>query len=183
MLKKIFVNTVISCSMFVGMNVYASNHSVTLGYAQTQVDNNELNLKGLNAQYRYEWDSPLGLLVSLTYTKGDMVEQTTNVIYETNQKYFSYMMGPTYRFNNYMSIYALTGLANMKHKSADYTVGGSNIYNESLSKTEFAYGAGLIINPTQNVSLNVGYEGTNWKYADEDRIALNGWSVGLGYRF
>ena len=41
-------------------SVFADNHTFSLGYAQTEVEG-FTDLKGINAQYRYEWDSPFSL--------------------------------------------------------------------------------------------------------------------------
>ncbi|MDY6451089.1 Ail/Lom family outer membrane beta-barrel protein [Acinetobacter faecalis] len=161
-------------------SVFADNHSFSLGYAQSKIS--DIDLKGVNAQYRYEWNSPFSLISSISYLKGDVTEQEYLEIYNTDIKYFSYMMGPAYRFNNYVSVYATTGISNIKVKSTDI-IGANNPETDTISKTEFAYGAGVIVNPTQNVTVNVGYEGTSWKHADEKRLNLNGWNVSLGYRF
>ncbi|HBQ66867.1 MAG TPA: Ail/Lom family protein, partial [Leclercia adecarboxylata] len=55
--------------------------------------------------------------------------------------------------------------------------------HDSLSEksTSFAYGAGLMINPVENVSMTLGYEGTE---ADlNGNYAINGFILGIGYRF
>ncbi|MDY6455943.1 Ail/Lom family outer membrane beta-barrel protein [Acinetobacter faecalis] len=93
-------------------SVFADNHSFSLGYAQSKIS--DIDLKGVNAQYRYEWNSPFSLISSISYLKGDVTEQEYLEIYNTDIKYFSYMMGPAYRFNNYVSVYATTGISNIK---------------------------------------------------------------------
>jgi putative virulence related protein PagC len=53
--------------------------------------------------------------------------------------------------------------------------------SRSEKSTSFAYGAGVQFNPTPELAINVGYEGTN---ADLDgNYAINGFNVGVGYRF
>ena len=53
--------------------------------------------------------------------------------------------------------------------------------SESYKSTSFAYGAGIIINPLENLTVNVGYEGTT---ADlDDNYSINGFNIGVGYRF
>ncbi|EEV2005100.1 outer membrane beta-barrel protein, partial [Escherichia coli] len=44
-----------------------------------------------------------------------------------------------------------------------------------------AYAAGVIINPWGNMSVNVGYEGT--KADIYGKHSVNGFTVGVGYRF
>ena len=53
--------------------------------------------------------------------------------------------------------------------------------SESRHSTSIAYGAGVIINPIENLTENGGYEGTT---ADiEDKYQINGFNIGVGYRF
>lgn len=51
----------------------------------------------------------------------------------------------------------------------------------STTKTNFAYGAGIVINPIKNVSVNLGYEGT--KIDMNGSHSINGFNLGVGYRF
>ncbi|MFC6053291.1 hypothetical protein A6M14_10030 [Acinetobacter sp. Ac_877] len=181
------MNKYLKYSLLIAMTAssytFADNHSFSLGYAQSKIS--DLDLKGVNAQYRYEWNSPFSLISSVSYLKGDVSEQDGLDVYKTDVKYFTYMMGPAYRFNNYVSIYATTGISNIKLKSTDFTIGGTTEPADptKTSKTELAYGAGLIVNPTRNFTVNLGYEGTNLKFADELRIKVNGWNASIGYRF
>lgn len=52
---------------------------------------------------------------------------------------------------------------------------------EAAKVTGFAWGAGIIVNPMANLSLTVGYEGTNVDL--EGSRNLNGFNIGTGYRF
>ncbi|WP_312132244.1 Ail/Lom family outer membrane beta-barrel protein, partial [Leclercia sp.] len=47
--------------------------------------------------------------------------------------------------------------------------------------TSFAYGAGVQFNPTPELAIHVGYEGTTADLGDDYEI--DGWNVGVGYRF
>lgn len=161
-------------------SVFADNHTFSLGYAQSKIS--DIDLKGVNAQYRYEWNSLFSLISSISSLKGDLSEQYSSDLYKTDIKYFTYMMGPAYRFNNYVSVYATTGISYIKVKSTDI-ISNNSPEVDNISKTELAYGAGVVVNPTQNFAINVGYEGTSWKHAEEKRLNLNGWNVSLGYRF
>ncbi|WP_435526336.1 Ail/Lom family outer membrane beta-barrel protein [Escherichia coli] len=51
----------------------------------------------------------------------------------------------------------------------------------SKKSTSFAYAAGVMINPTSNITINVGYEGTRAKLGDN--YSMNGFNIGVGYRF
>ncbi|WP_156964249.1 Ail/Lom family outer membrane beta-barrel protein, partial [Trabulsiella guamensis] len=51
----------------------------------------------------------------------------------------------------------------------------------SEKSTSFAYGFGVTFNPVDNLSINAGYEGTQANL-DGNR-SINGFNVGVGYRF
>lgn len=103
--------------------------------------------------------------------------------------YYSFLAGPAYRLNDYISFYGLVGISHTKAKG-DYewrnSVGADEsdgYLSESVSKksTDFAYAAGVIINPWGNMSVNIGYEGT--KADIYGKHSVNGFTVGVGYRF
>lgn len=165
----------------------ADNHTVSLGYAQSKVEDFK-NIRGVNVQYRYEWDSPLSIIGSFSYMKGDDSYSESNDGGITNEytgkvdgKYYSLLAGPGYRLNDYVSLYALAGIA---HTKLEDTTTWSTQYSESTSesKTSFAYGAGVVVNPVEYLSVNIGYEGSRVKYG-ESQHAINGFNVGIGYRF
>ncbi|WP_340621634.1 Ail/Lom family outer membrane beta-barrel protein [Xenorhabdus siamensis] len=76
---------------------------------------------------------------------------------------------------------------------------GWNSYNEnidnkhntkfSLRTNNIAYGAGIEINPVKNITLYLAYEGTLSKFTDTVPYGegtnnyINGFNVGIGYRF
>lgn len=174
-------------SLFVSTCALADNHTVSVGYAQSKVQDFK-NIRGVNLQYRYEWDSPVSVIGSFTYMKGDESYSDRTDFYgdisgydgKTDVKYYSVLAGPAWRINDYVSFYALAGIANIK--AEDKTTYLSH-YSEELkeSKTSFAYGAGVAFNPVDNLSVNIGYEGTRAKFGKN--ITMNGFNVGVGYRF
>ncbi|EJA5988923.1 Ail/Lom family outer membrane beta-barrel protein [Salmonella enterica] len=150
--------------------------------------------KGVNLKYRYEFDDNWGVIGSFTYawekydghinandpSDGDSVNAKGSI----KGNYFSLLAGPAYRINDYVSGYAMIGLANSKIKySADYAYKaggsmGSGSYSEDRNKTSFAYGVGLQFNPFKNIAIDVAYEGSgsgDWN--------TNGFNVGVGYSF
>lgn len=163
----------------------ADSQTISLGYAQSKVQDFK-NMRGVNAKYRYEWDSPISILGSFTYmsTSGNLFDEESNEYtdYDDNVKvkYYSLLVGPAYRLNEYVSFYALGGIAKDKvdlsqnYHHSDYTY----TENSNDSKTAFAYGAGVQINPTQNIAIDLGYEGSKIKDAK-----INGFNIGIGYRF
>ena len=154
---------------------FAQQHTVSLGYAQSEIEDN-FDINGINVQYRYETASPVSVLASMSYQTGDEKFSYADESIKTDVKHFSLLAGPAYRFNALFSAYALAGFAHTKAEST-YK---DNFYSESidLKETNFAYGAGVIVTPTPQLSLNVGYEGT-----EVDSAKFNGFNVGVGYRF
>lgn len=186
-MKKISLAVFVAASLASGAAL-ADNHTVSLGYAQSKVENFK-NIRGVNAQYRYEWDSPLSVIGSFTYMSGDDDQKyyvdSDSVKNHIDVKYYSLMAGPAYRINEYVSLYALGGVAHTKADVDTKWVNAGDGYTQkdSLSEksTSFAFGAGVQFNPTDELAVNVGYEGTN---ADIDGShSINGWNVGVGYRF
>lgn len=155
---------------------FAESHTVSLGYAQLKAD--DVKLKGVNAQYRYEWDSPLSALVSSSYLTGNDRSDYRTGYENVDAKYFSLLAGPAYRINEYVSAYAIGGLAQTRTDYEEKSYNGSYYSSEKNNKTSFAYGVGAIFNATPNVSINIGYEGTK-----VSGNKVNGFNIGAGYRF
>lgn len=162
-----------------------SNHTVSLGYAQSKIETGP-TLKGVNAKYRYEWDSPISIITSLTYTaRGvDGIYDDDGSIGKSKLdfKYWSFSAGPAYRFNEFISIYSLLGYNANSVKLNDISNSHDSLTYKGRS---FMYGAGILINPMDKLSLELGYEGSSLKYDEfsHKRLAINGFNVGVGYRF
>jgi opacity protein-like surface antigen len=67
-MKKVSLAILAAATMMSGA-VLADNHTVSLGYAQSDFENLG-DIRGVNVQYRYEWDSPLSVMGSFTYMSG-----------------------------------------------------------------------------------------------------------------
>lgn len=186
-MKKLSLAVLVISGLTSGM-AFADNQSVSIGYAQSDVQDFK-NIRGVNLQYHYEFDSPFSVVGSFTYMSGsedrhyyvDSDAVNTNI----DVKYYSLLVGPAYRINDYVSLYALGGAARTKADAdVKWLNAGSNDImraSESYKSTSFAYGAGVIINPIENLTVNVGYEGTT---ADlDDNYSINGFNIGIGYRF
>ena len=184
---KITALALLCSGLLLSNSVLADNHTLSVGYAQSKVEDFK-NIRGVNLQYRYEWNSPVSIIGSFSYMKGDdsyserveAFDDISGYNGKTDVKYYSLLAGPAYRINDYFSLYALVGMA---HTKAEDKVTYLTQYSEefSASKTSFAYGAGVVINPTDYLSVNIGYEGTRVKF--NDNVAVNGFNIGLGYRF
>ncbi|BAS35805.1 TPA: Ail/Lom family outer membrane beta-barrel protein [Klebsiella variicola] len=186
-MNKMSLAVLLVVSMTSGM-VFADNHTVSIGYAQSKVQDFD-NINGVNLQYRYEFDSPVSVLASFSYMQGDGEQNYhyygDSVKNSADVKYYSLLVGPAYRINNYVSFYALGGAAYVKATGTTkwINVGDVTANYEDISEksTSFAYGVGVIINPVENFSVNIGYEGTQADLAGN--YSINGFNVGIGYRF
>lgn len=191
--KKLGIVVLFLSGLSVGTSVQAGDHTVSVGYAQSKVQDFK-NIQGVNIQYRYEWDSPVSMMGTFTYMKGDDSGSYTDYYGDsyTNHvdvKYYSFLAGPAYRINDFISFYGLIGVAHTKvsggyewHNSVGAnSVGGHDSGDLSGKSTSFAYAAGFTINPYENLSVNVGYEGS--KANVYGKRSINGFNVGMGYHF
>jgi len=103
-------------------------------------------------------------------------------------KYYSLSVGPAWRFNQYISVYGLLGLNYNKvdYRESGYNYEGHYVYmgDSALSekKTSLMYGAGVQINPMENLAIDVGYEGSRLDVADKE-MSIDGFILNLGYTF
>lgn len=162
----------------------AANHTVSLGYGQSKISDSDglKDLNGVNAQYRFENQTPWGGVVSASYLTGDKTISEEGGRVKIDAKYFSLLAGPSYRFNEYVSAYALAGFSHVKGENDERDYDGSYHSIEKGSDTGFAYGVGVSVNPVQNIAINLGYEGTKIKDSG-DSLKLNGFNISVGYRF
>lgn len=165
------------------------NHSLTLGYSQAKVQDFK-NIYGANAKYRYEWtDSPWGVITSFTYmggTKGYREVSGRNILQEHAKiNYYSLSAGPTYRFNDVVSVYGVLGMNISKVDSSYYRQRDQNSpqvittrSNSNKTKGAFMYGAGIQINPWENLAIDIGYEGSRVDINGKERT-INGFNIGI----
>ncbi|MCT7051592.1 Ail/Lom family outer membrane beta-barrel protein, partial [Salmonella enterica] len=100
-------------------------------------------------------------------------------------RYLNIMAGPTYRFNDYVSLYGMVGVANNRIEGSydknDHGYYGSAISydheNNDQRATNASYSVGVQTNPFANVVFDVAYEGS------AGSLRTNGFNVGLGYKF
>ncbi|NDK98247.1 Ail/Lom family outer membrane beta-barrel protein [Photorhabdus bodei] len=168
----------------------AEQHTASIGYAYVKPQDVSA-LNGATLSYRYELDDQWGLLSSFTFAKGDEKETTKDYHSKGDIKYYSLMAGPTYRINNYISLYGQLGLSRINAKSSTHyrpspRYSDGYIEKETVSKNTLGWGAGFIINPTTNTSITAGYEGSRFSIKDgneKDHLSTNGFNITVGYRF
>ncbi|WGL93748.1 Ail/Lom family outer membrane beta-barrel protein [Arsenophonus nasoniae] len=178
MKKILLISSMASIFTFLSFGVNAEgDNTLSIGYAQSHVKvsvggvNVDLNdsAKGFNIKARHEFDDNWGMIGSFAYThKGyDLIDYSTVDI-----DYYSLSVGPTYRFNEYMSVYGLVGVAHGKAelKTIDY--------RESGSESKLVGGVGLQFNPVENIVIDASYEYT--RFGD---FKVGTWMLGAGFRF
>lgn len=184
MLKKIIV--LISISPFIA--VASSKHSITFGYADSYnasikggkikkelSDGKDNKAEGAALKYRYEWDDKYGVIVSLVVTGAETdYKQGKKKIGSVEYGYKSLLVGPTYRFNDYFSAYAVAGMSKFNLKPSGVFFEGA----KENKKTTIGYGAGIQINPVDFVVADISIE--NAKGGDFKASTV---TLGLGYRF
>lgn len=128
---------------------------------------------GITGKYRKEFDDSYGIITSFTYTG---LRKTYNVYngfasYSTTLEldYYSIMVGPTLRANEYFSVYGMLGLS--------HGVSRVGVYTDS--DTALGYGFGLQIDVTPKITIDASYEMTEFS----GDVKVNTWSIGAGYRF
>lgn len=156
----------------------AGEHSLTAGYAfgQVNIDHTRMadgDQDGMNLKYRYEFNDSWGAVGSFTFAGAT---SDNNAV---EWSYTSYMAGPAWRFNRYVSVYYLLGLA---HADTDVTYEGRR---QGMKKNALASALGVQVNPWKNLVLDAGVE-----YAGFSSYPLRGteaesviFALGAGYRF
>ncbi len=81
---------------------------------------------------------------------------------------------PKYKLSNRVELFARVGVARVKGSVA-YAAGGG----ESRSESGLSYGAGLGFALTKSTSVNFDY----MQYLNKDNAQVNGFTVGLGFKF
>ncbi len=149
-------------------------NTVSIGYAYTDLSGwLSGNANGANIKYNWEdLNSGFGVMGSATYTTADIKAWGYKV---GDADYYSLLVGPSYRFNDYLNAYVMIGAANGRIK------GG--YWGDSDDKTAFAYGAGVQLNPVENIAINASYEHTQFSTDADSDVKAGTWVIGVGYSF
>ncbi|EJV8276144.1 outer membrane beta-barrel protein [Salmonella enterica] len=175
-MKKTLLAVVAVSTLLGSSAVMADTDSLYAGYARVKPQDYKA-LNGFTLGYQHEFVNGWGMMTNFTYAKGDRKETGD----ETSLKYYSLMTGPSYRINDYVGLYGQLGLAHIKGKaSVHYEDDCTEHFSQS--KSALAWGAGIIVNPTDNFAITAGYEGSNFSVED-DKVSTNGFNVTVGYRF
>lgn len=191
-MKKLTLLAILVSSVALSPFASANTHTVTLGYAQSKVQDFD-NIRGANLKYRYEWDSALSVISSFTWMSGSFddtyLADKDRIKNEAKITYYSLAVGPAYRLTEYLSFYGLIGLNHSKAKAhsrwSNYESGSyrdMETTDYSGSKTTLMYGAGLQINPAKNWVIDMGYEGSSYDDGIKNR-SIHGFNIGAGLSF
>ncbi|MGL9734567.1 MAG: Ail/Lom family outer membrane beta-barrel protein [Symbiopectobacterium sp.] len=176
--KKLLALSVVLAAMGGCAIAKTDTHTPSMGYSQGKIPNFK-NLRGVTAKYHYQPDGSFGFISSLSYMGGEKKFDTDGYKGEAHLKYYSLLVGPSCRVNEFVSLYGLAGVA---HGSGKAKLSGSYDDGDNVSykgkKSGFAYGSGVQISPAADWSINLGYEGSTIK-----NMKINGFNIGLGYRF
>lgn len=158
------------------------------------------SLHGPNFKMIYEPESVFGIVGSLTALRniwdntdefhnekninGKRIRVKTDKKATQDTKYYSAMFGPSFRINDFLTVYGTFGLYHLRmdkpliHDPVTNKIGrnGSHSYNN------VAFGAGVILNVTDTLTLAAGYEGALAE-KNQDYHSLNAASLSMGYHF
>lgn len=153
-------------------------NTLSVGYAQSYAkiyDSNE-DARGINLKYHHELDNVIGVMGSFTYTEENFNRYNSLIRGDIN--YLSLLAGPSFKINDYISAYALAGLARGK-SVIDVRSSSKNIaVHYDNRKTSLSGSIGFQMNPMPNWIID-----TSLEYARVMGTNVKTWSVGLGYRF
>ncbi|HDW3969028.1 TPA: Ail/Lom family outer membrane beta-barrel protein [Escherichia coli] len=168
-------------------------------YADASVrghDGKAKSLQGMSIKYRYEITDDLGVITSFTWVRSMTNAQAFIDVKPADQNpaasgrtdiranYWSLLAGPSWRFNEYLSVYAMAGMGVAKVttdlKINDNLNHGAGSFSESNStkKTALAWAAGAQFNLNESVAMDVAYESSgsgDWR--------TSGVTVGIGLKF
>lgn len=178
LIKKLVLLAGVICSLFTG-SVFAESQSLSVGYTTGYLSaggygSHDGHPNGMNFKYRYEFNDKWGVIGAFTFADDVLGEGPALAEWG----YTSYMAGPSWRLNDYVSIYYLMGLAHADtHVKASHTT--------KYKKNAFASSIGAQINPWKNVVLDIGYEYAKFNDYPRSKIDIESglFIVGVGYRF
>lgn len=143
-------------------------NTISVGYANSTVEVSGVELfddaPGFSLKWRRDINESFGFITTFTHTSKSISGNGISL----DLDYYSYMVGPTLRANDYFSVYGLVGLAQGEYSGF-----------ASADDDAFAYGLGMQVDLTKSVALDASYEKTEFS----GDIEVSTWTLGVGYRF
>lgn len=156
--------------------------TLSAGYSQIKMEGQN-PMHGGVISLRQELNKQFGILATTTYAQNeyDLNKSVKRVLKDINTRYYSVMTGPTLRLNDYFSVYAVAGISQIQFKNIDKSESNKN----KIKKNAFSWGAGIMINPTEVLSISLGYENSRYKFSEiaKDKMIIDGFIANVGYRF
>ena len=163
-------------------NIKLDKTTLSAGYAQIKPEGQN-PMHGSSISLRQELNQQFGIVVTGTYAQKeyDLNKPVKEFLKDVNTRYYSVMVGPTLRLNDFVSIYGTAGISQIQMKNLN----GQEIKKERVKKNAFSWGAGLMINPVDMVSISIGYENSRYKIKElsDSRTVIDGFIANIGYRF
>lgn len=155
--------------------------TLSAGYAQLKMEGQD-PMHGGSVSLRQELNQQFGILATATYAQNeyDLDKPVKQVLRDVNARYYSFLAGPTLRLNDYLSVYGTAGISQILMQN----IKGVDL-NGKIKKNAFSWGAGLIINPAEMISVSLGYENSRYKLEElsDNKIIMDGFIANIGYRF
>lgn len=143
----------------------------------------DLDADAVTIKAGYNFNDILGVEarygVGVSDDSGDV--QGIDVKYEMDEVYGAYLTA-TLPNKTMFKPYVLVGYTSVGSEFEITYLSGPNTYttiNDSDSETGVSYGAGLNVNFTENFTGNIEYA----SLVDEGELTVDGFSLGLAYRF
>ncbi|WP_158367472.1 Ail/Lom family outer membrane beta-barrel protein [Candidatus Williamhamiltonella defendens] len=181
-MKKALINSLLAVGSMFGISSANAEleNSVSVGHAWSSYKtsskttskcfqiNRDVNPIGFNLKYRYQIDPQLGIISSFAYLwkkeRAVIKNDTSGIISDHSSKfnYYSLLIGPSYRFNKWVSVYTAAGVAYSKGKiQIDGNATTKQIGDPEpadMKKTSPAGMLGFQVNPLPNIVADLSYE-------------------------
>lgn len=186
-MKTKLLSTLFITGLFATSSAYAQDElkfgktTLSAGYAQLKMEGQN-PMHGGTISLRQEVNQQFGILITGSYAQKDydLDKPVKEFLKDVDTRYYSVMAGPTLRLNDYLSVYGTAGISQIQMKN----IKGVDL-NGKIKKNAFSWGAGLIINPAEMVSISLGYENSRYKIKElsDSKIVMDGFIANIGYRF
>ncbi|MBK4775322.1 outer membrane protein OmpX [Candidatus Pantoea edessiphila] len=171
-MKKYAYSFVLACIMFLYINVSHAHIAIIGGVAHGSSKKMPIDSSGVNLKYRYEHEIyPISWINSFMYTSINKFQDN----FYLKSQYYSICTGPSFRLNNWSSIYGGLGLGYGKFQSRHTVVINNKFLFSNFGPSLMM---GIQFNPTKNFFIDLGYEAGIMKDNNINNVV-----AGIGYSF
>lgn len=184
-MKNLMIRTTLSI-VLAGMSapVFAGIHTLFAGYTNVKPRGSDA-LHGLRLTDLYEINNEWGVITSLAYASRSKQVNANADYLQLENRYRSIMVGPAYRLTHRFSVYGQLGMATMEN-SLTPNVDKFRNYHLTYDHSALALGAGVIVNPINNMAIAAGFETSRFQPPageDKGKVSFNTFNLNIGYRF